>query len=222
MTYSGAYGNPQQQPQQQPGYGAPGSQGYNAPATGGFGAQPGYGSGYGSGYGAPAAPGKGLPFYLRIGIAALGVVGFFLGFAPFVEGSMEANFFEAGSGLPGLTLVLVTGLIAAFALLPKQTNSDAVMTATALAGFLTLLFVMVSLSEGFDAGVGLILVLVLSFIQLALAVVVLLLASEVIKPRPPQQAYGGYYGQPPTGGYPQPPTGGPMPTYGSPYPPQQQ
>ncbi|MFJ9743799.1 hypothetical protein ACIRS4_37785, partial [Streptomyces sp. NPDC101166] len=67
-----------------------GGSGYNAP-------QPTPSSGSGFGAGAPAAgsgaapvaggtpgAGKGLPFFLTVGVAALGVLNFLLGFAPYV------------------------------------------------------------------------------------------------------------------------------------------
>src|SRR6202022_854652 len=68
MTYStgpGGYGGPPQGPST-PGYG-PQSPGYGpAPAPG---------------------EGKGLPFFLHIGVIALGVISFFAGFAPYISGS---------------------------------------------------------------------------------------------------------------------------------------
>ena len=69
MTYStgpGGYGGPPQ-----------------GPSTPGYGPQsPGYGADR-----ARAREPKGLPFFLNIGVVALGVISFFLGFAPYSSGS---------------------------------------------------------------------------------------------------------------------------------------
>lgn len=197
MTYStGGYGYPSQDPN-----------------TGGFGASPGYGGG------SPGGPGKGLPFFLNIGVVALGVLSFLLGFAPFAEVDKDApgslfsedresfSFFfnfVGGAGVIGLSLVLAAALIAAFGLVPKQSPHESVVAGLSLTGFLTLLFVMIGIGPGLQIGIGLILVLIISFIQAALAIAGLMFAGGVIKQSSPSQ-YGGYgqssYGQPQSGGY---------------------
>jgi hypothetical protein len=222
MTYStgpGGYGDPSQ---------AAGSPGYGQQA-------PGY----------AAAPGRsrGLGFYLNIGVVALGLLSFFLGFASYwtvdtkgtVKGNDDTsiNFFAnvgLGVGTIALTVLLTAALIAAFDLFPKQQNHESVVAALSVAGFVSLLFLLFGLQDSFGGakvgvGVGLILVLITSFLQAAVAVVALLLASGVVKPPAPRQAqYGGYYGQPgvpPGYGQPQQPYYGQQgapgaPTYQSP------
>jgi hypothetical protein len=197
MTYSTGPGGYGEQPQ------GAGGQGYGQPAPA---------------YGAAPSAGRGLPFFLNIGVIAIGVVSFFLGFAPFVkvdETSGRSPFdaktksfsffysiFPSGVGTIALVALLAAALIAAFALLPKQEPHDAVVAGLSVTGFVSLLFLLFGIGDGFSAGIGLILVLVTSFLQAGAAVVGLLLGSGVIKPPAPRQAqYGGYYGQP---GYGQP------------------
>lgn len=214
MTYSsgpGGYGGPPQG-QPSPGYGPP-SQGFSA---------------------APGQ-GKGLPFYLDIGVAALGILSFFLGFAAFanedkgytgdgVFASSSMSFFDnigLGVGVIGLAVLLAAALVAAFSLLPAQRENGPVVAGLSVTGFISLLFLLIGLSEGANAGIGLILVLITSFLQAALAVAVLLFSAGVIKPPAPKQPQYGYYG-PASGGYgPQQPLqqGQPQqPYYGAPAP----
>ena len=188
MTYSTGPGGFPATPQ------GAGSQGYGQPAPGN-----------------PAAPGpgKGLPFFLNIGVVALGVISFFLGFAPYVskdKGFKDEDtysfFFNVGGGvgLISLSALLAAALVAGFALLPKQPQQGGVVAALSLTGFISLLFLLFGISSGLKAGLGLIFVLILAFLQAAVAVVALLLTSGVIKAQPRQAQYG-YYGQP---GYGQP------------------
>lgn len=197
MTYStgpGGYGAPPQGPGT-PGY-APQSPGYAAAAP------------------APAE-GKGLPFFLHIGVVALGVVSFFLGFAPYISGSSaqlggesisisaSSNFFQT-NGVVGISLLLAAALVAALGMLPKQEIHDGVVASLSIVGFVSLLFQMLALPGEANIGFGLFIVLATSFVQAALAIAALLFASGVIKaPRPSQQPQYGYYGQ--TGAYGQPP-----------------
>jgi hypothetical protein len=193
MTYSTGPGGYPESPQ-----GATG-QGYGQPAPG---------------YGAASSPGKGLPFFLNIGVIALGVISFFLGFAPYVsqnkdysgrESRDSVSFFfngaGSGVGIVSLSLLLAAALVAAFALFPKQPKQDVIVAALSVTGFISLLFLLFGVAGPFKAGLGLIFVLITSFLQAALAIVVLLFASGVIKPSQPRQAQYGYYGQP---GYGQP------------------
>ncbi len=198
MTYStgpGGYGGPPQGPST-PGYGPP------AP-----------------GYGAAPAPapgeGKGLPFFLHIGVIALGVISFFAGFAPYISGSSAQfggesisisasyNFF-ATNGVVSISLLLAAALVAALGMLPKQEINDGVVTSLSTVGFVSLLFQMVALPGEANIGLGLIIVLVTSFLQAALAIAALLFASGIVKPpQRAQQPQYGYYGQ--AGTYGQPP-----------------
>jgi len=215
MTYSsgpGGYGGPPQGPANQ-NYGGPPSQGF------------------------PAAPAqdKGLPFYLNIGVVALGILSFFLGFAAFAKedkgytgdgvfGSASMSFFDnigLGVGVIGLAVLLAGALVAAFSLLPAQQENGPVIAGLSVTGFISLLFLLIGLSAGANAGIGLVLVLITSFLQAALAVAVLLFSAGVIKPPAPKQPQYGYYG-PASGGYgPQQPLqqGQPQqPYYGGPAP----
>lgn len=193
MTYSsgpGGYGGPPQ---------GSASQGYG-PQSQSFGAGPGQS--------------KGLPFYLDIGVVALGIISFFLGFAAFanedkgyagdgVFGKQSMSFFDnigLGVGVIGLATLLAAALIAAFSLLPAQRENGPVVAGLSVTGFIALLFLLIGLSPGANAGIGLILVLVTSFLQAALAVAVLLFSAGVIKPPAPKQPQYGYYG-PASGGY---------------------
>lgn len=215
MTYSsgpGGYGGPPQ---------GPASQGYG-PQSQGLGAGPGQS--------------KGLPFYLDLGVVVLGILSFFLGFAAFanedkgytgdgVFGKQSMSFFDnigLGVGVIGLAMLLAAALIAAFSLLPTQRENGPVVAGLSVTGFISLLFLLIGLSAGANAGIGLILVLVTSFLQAALAVAVLLFSAGVIKPPAPKQPQYGYYG-PASGGYgPQQPLqqqGQPQqPYYGGPAP----
>src|SRR5690348_15112444 len=144
MTYStgpgGGYGDPSQGSTGQ-GYGQQ-SQGF--PASQGSGQGPGQS--------------KGLPFYLNLGVIALGIISFFLGFAAFAKESEDysggegvfskksMDFFDnvsLGVGAISLTVLLAAALIAAFTLLPKQESHDAVVAGLSLAGFVSLLFLLI-------------------------------------------------------------------------------
>ena len=205
MTYStgpGGYGPPQ------------------GPSTPGYGLQS-------PGYGAAPAPGegKGLPFFLHIGVVALGVLSFFAGFAPYISGSSAQfggesisisasfNFFET-NGVLSISLLLAAALVAALGMLPKQEIPEGVVASLSIVGFVSLLSQMVALPGEANIGFGLIIVLVTSFLQAALAIAALLFASGIIKPsQPSQQPQYGYYGQ--AGPYGQPPQqpGAPQQSY---------
>src|SRR4051812_3804031 len=124
MTYStgpGGYGDPSQ---------GGGGQGYGQPAGQ-------------SAAGYAPAPGqrKGLGLYLNIGVIVLGLLSFFLGFAPYAkqdkdykgrDKSDSINFFQntgLGVGTVSLIALLTAALVAAFALLPKQQQQDAIVAA---------------------------------------------------------------------------------------------
>lgn len=214
MSYSsgqGGYGGPPQGPNP-PGYGPP-SQPY--------GATPGPSQGAGQG----TDQSKGLPFYFNVGVIALGVLSFFLGFAPYskldtsdigmdVTGT-SYNFFQS-IGVVSTSLLLAAALVAAFGLLPKQEIHEGVVSSLSAVGFVSLLFQLISLQNELKLGIGMILVLVLSFVQAALAIAALLFSAEVIKPPQPKQQQYGYYG--PGGGYGQLPQSQPQQPYYGPGP----
>ncbi|QNG17790.1 hypothetical protein G4H71_05395 [Rhodococcus triatomae] len=169
-------------------------------------------------------PATGLSFVLRIAVAALGVLTFLLGLAPFFEltggfaGGSSANSFEGGNY--GIGFLLLGGLLAGASLLPGQKLAGAA-AASSVVGFVFVLFTFFNLGEAALAFGG-IAILVLGFIQAVVAVVVLLFESGVLEqptpsPRAPQQgAFGGGYGQQPGGygqaGYGQPGYGQAPPT----------
>ncbi|MCM6775147.1 DUF5336 domain-containing protein [Nocardia sp. CDC159] len=200
-----------------------GGSGYNAPQTPSsapsFGQQPGNGGSAGTAAGESSA--KGLPFYLTVGVAALGVINFLLGFTSYAtynpgEGSalglripeQTANFFKAGGISPLLVFLLLGGLLAGLSLLPKQ-NWVGAAAAAAGAGFLGLLFQSFSLGEGYSLAWGAWVVLFLALVQTAAAVVAVLFEGGILTPPAPKPAapQGGGFGGP--GGY-----GQQQPSYG--------
>ncbi|PTR30522.1 hypothetical protein C8K36_102373 [Rhodococcus sp. OK519] len=196
----------------------------------------------GSGYGQPVQPSggsdsRGLSFYLGLGVAALGVVIFLLGFAPYLSSDSSAmmygltlNAFEM-NGIVPLVFLLFGGLLSGISLLPKQSYSGPA-AAAAVVGFLTAFAVMLNLPGGAELGAGGIAILVLGFVQAVLATAVFLFGAGIVKEptgRPsrthvhpaayghpqgyaPQQGYGPPQGYGPQQGYPQ------MPGYGQPQP----
>ncbi|MDH6283354.1 hypothetical protein M2284_000487 [Rhodococcus sp. LBL1] len=181
---------------------------------------------------------KNLSFYLGLAVAALGIVNFLLGFAPYVENSTTVGFgftftqdaFESGGALP-LAFLLTGGLLAGLSLLPKQEHTAPAAVASVV-GFLVSFVFMLSLPGGGTLAGGGIAILVLSFVQAVIAVAVFLFGADIVKmpqPRPSRThvhpaAYGhpqGYNPQAPQQGYGTPqgygaPQGYPqqMPGYG--------
>ncbi|MFC9996115.1 DUF5336 domain-containing protein [Nocardia sp. NPDC127526] len=172
--------------------------GYNSPApqpssAPGYGAQPAGGPAAGSST-TPAA-GKGLPFFLTVGVAALGVLNFLLGFAP-AKGSSDIdlsfNLFESAPALPAF--LLFAGLLAGLSLLPKQDWVGAAAAASA-AAFLAVLFH--SFAGELNNEWGAWVILFLSFVQAVLAVLAVLFETGIIKPPAPKPAAPqGGFGQP--------------------------
>ncbi|MFC7448242.1 DUF5336 domain-containing protein [Rhodococcus daqingensis] len=179
----------------------------------------------GSGYGPSEPPSaglgsKGLPYLLTLGVLALAIINFLLGFAPFAkvttfgDESLTQSSFEAGYPILALAFLLFGGLLAGLSLLPEQPYKGAAAAASVV-GFLIALFFMFSLSEGVSLAVGGVTGLILAFVQAVLAVAVLLFSLGLLKPPAPKPAgYApqGYaqapqpYGQPPQGyGQPQAP-----------------
>lgn len=166
---------------------------------------------------------SGLPFILNIATLALGVLVFFLGFAP-LAGNMTS--FEIGNF--AIAFLLFAGLAAGASLLTDRSNSG-VVAAASLSGFFFALFQFFGFGEHVSMGFGGIAILVLGFIQAVVSVLVFLFEAGVVaiptpgpKPTPTdyssygQQGYGqqnyGQQGYPQQAGYAQAPQQG----YGQP------
>jgi hypothetical protein len=78
-------------------------------------------------------------------VTLLGVLSFFLGFAPYAKvsstGSLSTdssfNFFDNSSGGPGvagLAVLLATAFVAGFGLLPRQPANESIVAGLSLAG----------------------------------------------------------------------------------------
>lgn len=182
---------------------------------------------------APAGPSK-LPLYLAIAVTVLGLAVYLSSFGPqFTISNSEfpqlgsASGSTLGLGIAVLVSIL-SGLVAAVTLLPKQSNYSAVAAITAVLAFLLVIGEVINAPSGATIDWALYLVIAFSLLQTVAAVAWLLLDSGIITapvPKPkydqPQQynpygAPGGYYGQPQ--GQPQP--GGPAPQQRPSYPPQ--
>ncbi|MRH86920.1 hypothetical protein GFY24_05465 [Nocardia sp. SYP-A9097] len=203
-----------------------GGSGYNGPAptpsnAPGYGSQPAGGPATGSS--TTGAAGKGLPFFLTVGVAALGVINFLLGFAPYKgakELSLTYSLFESDPLLVGI--LLFAGLLAGLSLLPKQ-NWTGVAAAASLAGFLSILFN--SFTGELTTKWGGWLIVFLSFVQAVIAVLAVLFEAGIVKAPAPKPAAPQGFGQQPfgqsSGGYQQPSFGQQgfgqqQPSYGQP------
>lgn len=133
---------------------------------------------------------------LKAALIMLGVIGFLLGFAPYVSrqqtGSDTLNLPSAdsidfflnlgfGSGVVGLSAMLAAALIAAFSLVPRQSPNDSVVAGLSFTGFAALLCLLIGIPDGLNAGVGLVLVLIASFLQAICALMIVLLSSGVVR-----------------------------------------
>ncbi|OQS12650.1 hypothetical protein B0T36_24085 [Nocardia donostiensis] len=210
-----------------------GGSGYNAPApTPSVPPNPGQSAPGGASAGASTSGlgSKGLPFFLTIGVAALGVLTFLLGFLPYVGSDMpddvpseytqgidtSANLFEFSISIAAL--VLIAGLLAGLSLLPKQ-NWTGASAAVAAGAFFAVLFQFITLPDGAKAEIGLWIVLLFSLILTGLAVAVVLFEGGILKapaPRPAgsQQGPAGGYGPGQQQGYGQQPYGQGQQQYG--------
>src|SRR4051812_6906827 len=143
-------------------------------------------------YNNPPIPwgGTSLWFLLPVGVIILGVLSFGLGVMPYAQASVPGqvpatnseSFFDnigLGVGLIGLALLLAVALVAAFAMLPRQPGTEAVVVGLSLAGFVSKVFLLLGLVDAAEAGVGLILALVSSELQAALAVGSVMLSSGI-------------------------------------------
>ncbi|WP_024802187.1 DUF5336 domain-containing protein [Nocardia sp. BMG51109] len=211
-----------------------GGSGYNAPAPTPSSApsfsQPGGAAGAGSGTSESSGGGaaKGLPFFLTVGVAALGVINFVLGFTTFATQKAQdlgmgvrteeqsETFFKAVGISPLLVFLLLGGLLAGVSLLHKQSWVGAAAAASA-AGFLGLAVQSFSLPGEVGLAWGAWVVLFLGLVQTAAAVAALLFEADILSvpaPKPAAAGFGGAagYGQQPYGqGQP-----GQQPSYGQP------
>lgn len=170
-----------------------------------------------------------LSSLLTIGVIILGMLSFGLGVMPYAQASVTGqvpatnseNFFDnigLGVGLIGLALLLAAALVAAFGMLPNQPGTEAVVAGLSVAGFVSLVLLMLGLVDTVQAGVGLILVLVSSVLQAALAIGSVLLSSGIVMSA--SSAPSGYADQR-AFAFPQPqaasrPAPGSVPAYGRP------
>ncbi|MGW5513847.1 DUF5336 domain-containing protein [Nocardia africana] len=201
------------------GYNAPNQTPGPTPSSGpSFGQQPTGSTGGSSGL--SALSGKGLTFYLTVGIAALGVINFFLGFLGFATLDLSSssdnsndrtlNLFNQGGTAP-LALLLFAGVLAGISLLPKQKLNHPIIAAASVVGFLTILLQALDQGPAFKtAGAGWVVVF-LSLVQAAAAVVALLFAVGILsepeaKPAAAAPGAGGAsaYGQQASYGQSQP------------------
>lgn len=140
-----------------------------------------------------------LPVYLLAAVAVLGLAAYLLTYGPVWEVG------ASGTGATSLAIiaVLFAGVFAVVALLPKQGNYTAVVTATAVVGFLLVIWDLIENADA--AGWALIAIVVVSALQTIAAIGALLLEAGVVSPPAPRPKYdpyqqqysGGYYGQPP-------------------------
>lgn len=187
----------------------------------------------GSGYSQPPqtsgeSDSRGLSFYLGLGAAALGVVIFLLGFAPYLDSpgsatvyGMTLNAFEPlSNAVVPLALLLLGGLLSGISLLPRQ-NFAGPAAAAAVAGFFTAFALMLNLPGNSELAGGGIAILVLGFVQTVLAVAVFLFSAGIVSEptaRPSRThvhpaAYGHPQGYAPQQGYAAPQGYGPPQGY---------
>jgi hypothetical protein len=185
MTFpSGGPGYPQQGGSQQPYQPGPG--------TGSFPPVPPPAGAHGGSAGSPS-----LPLLLALGVAALGVIQYFLGFSD-----------EAGIAGGAINYLLVGGLLAALFVLPNGPKALPFAALFSVLGALDALDTVIGIpSEGSTPGI-VVVVLILGIVQMAVAVGALLIVHGVVKipaskPSAPQNPYGQQFGQ-----------GGPQQQYG--------
>jgi len=177
MTFpSGGPGYPQQGGSQQPYQPAPG--------TGSFPPVP----------PPPAAPGgsagsPNLPLLLALGVAALGLIQYFLGFSD-----------EAGGVGGSTTFFLVGGLLAGLHVLPNGPKALPFAALFSVLGALDVIDTVIGISSDASTPGIVVVVLILGIVQMAVAVGSLLLAHGVVKlpaskPSAPQNPYGQQFGQ---------------------------
>lgn len=204
MTYSpggpGGY-----QPPQPPSYGAP--------TSGSFAAQ-------GQ---APAAAGESqLPFYLKIAVAALGVLAYLASFGPTLVYSSESLGSSKGTDMWLVLFALIAALVAGVSLLPKARDTAAPVAVLSLTAVFMVISEVVNKSDLYSYGWAIWIVLLLVIAQAAAAVMVLLYSAGVLtppvpQPRQPEPSQYGSYGAPAPGYYGQQPGAEQRPGYPSQY-----
>lgn len=155
----------------------------------------------------PAAGPSKLPFFLLAGVAVLGLLVYLISFGS-VFTIENSDFPQMGSAsgtsqgvVTAVVAALLSGLIAAGSLLPKQKAPYAVVAAIAVLSFLLMLAEIIQKPEGVSIGWALYVLIVLTFIQAAVAIGALLLDAGIIsapvpKPKYERQPNYGPYGQP--------------------------
>ncbi len=218
MTY------PQQGGQPQHGYGGgpqgapsqPGAHGQQAPQYGPPQGQVPYGAPQRA-QGAHRNPLAEAARYAPIGVALLGVAGFFLGFGPYLdgEGGDAPDFFGSMFGNPlVVTLVLIAGLNAALGLIPRQKPNLGTSAVASIAAALLLLCSLGfsdindffsgfggSSEPGVGAGWAFWLVFAVAVAQAALALIAVFSESGLIRPGGGRASAGWGYGRSPGGQY---------------------
>ena len=141
-----------------------------------------------------STPSKVVPLLLPLVVAALGVVNFLLGLAPYVSitfGSRVAlSSFDFGFAVVPLAFLLLGGVSAALSLLPGQ-DLRAVAVVASGVGFVTSLFQLFHLPEDTGIAWGGVTILVFGFVQAALAVVTLLFGLGILVPGRSARQSGG-------------------------------
>jgi hypothetical protein len=154
---------------------------------------------------ADAGPSK-LPAYVLIAVAVLGLAAYLLSYGPLVD-SDSASSSAAGGWIITFAIIpmIFSALFAAVALLPKQGKYMGTVVATAVVGFLLVIWDLIKGAEG--AGWALIVIVVVSALQTIAAIYALLLDAGVMSPPAPrpkydqyQAPYGGGYGMQQGGG----------------------
>lgn len=155
---------------------------------------------------AAAGPSK-LPFFLLAGVAVLGLLVYLVSFGDVftIENSDFPQMGSASGTSQGVVMAVVAGLlsalIAAASLLPKQKAPLGVIAAIAVLSFLLMLAEIIQKPEGVSIGWALYVLIVLTFLQSAVAIAALLFDAGIIsapapKPKYDRQPNYGPYGQP--------------------------
>lgn len=140
-----------------------------------------------------------LPFFVNIGVAALGVLAYLANFGPTFVSSIGSVTISASS--PQLVLWSLLGaLVAAVGLVPSVKHTAAPAAVLSVLGLLYVIQSVVSVGEATDYGFAIWLVLLLVLLQAGAAVMGLLFDSGIVTPPAPapKQDFGAYgaYGAP--------------------------
>ncbi len=157
---------------------------------------------------AAAGPSK-LPFILLAAVAVSGLLVYLFSFGP--QFKIESTDFPQLGSATGTSLglglavvaALLSALVAAASLLPRQKAPIGIIAATAVLAFLLVIAEVIQTPDGVSLGWALYVVIFLTFLQAALAVGALLLDAGIISapvPKPKQPKYEqpqyGQYGAP--------------------------